>query len=65
MKKCCKWHNNLDDEGIDCGLAGMGNREDSFCCKRCPERLIPIYKVLNKEEAKKKPIFMGIQKGIL
>lgn len=65
MKKCCKWHNNLDDEAIDCGMAGKGDREDSFCCKRCPERLIPVRKALTVKEQRKQPVFMGIQEKLV
>lgn len=64
MKKCCKDHNNIDG-WIDCGMAGKGNREDSFCCKRCPERLVPVRKALTVKEQQKQPIFMGIQEKLV
>lgn len=43
---CCSLHDNLDDAGIECGLSGKGDREDSFCCKKCPERSMPVRKIL-------------------
>lgn len=36
-KKCCKNHDNMEDENgyYDCGMAGMG--AGLFCCKQCPD----------------------------
>lgn len=36
MKKCCKFHDDIDGMEMDCGMAGMG--DVILCCPNCPEK---------------------------
>jgi len=55
-KQCCEYHENIADEGIECGLAGKGNA--LVCCAKCPDvawykdnqptRAIDFYREMNE-----------------
>lgn len=55
-KQCCEYHDNIDYDGIECGLSGSGNA--FVCCVNCPEvawyeknqptRPIDFYKEMNE-----------------
>lgn len=36
-KKCCRYHDKMFIDKIECGLAGRG--EPIVCCKKCPDNI--------------------------